>query len=316
MVNKIYLIFFLLISLSLSVSAQSINAKAFTDSTDYQVGDYINLTIQVEHDKNINISTPNVKDSLSNYDLIKSDPPYSEEKNGKLFTTFKYIISKYDSGNVNIPGIPVLYQAEGSSNLQTVYTNPLSFTVHTLQVNPKGKIKDIKEPIKIPLNLKLILMWVLIALIVIAILYFLYRKYFKKKELPEVEKKVLMRPPHVNALYSLRALEEKQLWQKGMIKEYHTEITEIIRKYFHDQFLLQALELTTSEVIEYLKKVGDAKPIIDITNKFLSNADLVKFAKFQPLDSVNEEMMEQAKEIVERTKPKVEKEIIHEAEDV
>lgn len=316
MVKKINLFFLFLLIFAVKINAQNISAKAFTDSTDYKVGDYINLTIQIEHQKNINISAPVVKDTLSKYELIKSEPSFSEESRGGLLTTFKYIISKYDSGTVNIDGIPILYQTEGSDDLQTAYTNPLSFTVHTLPVNPKAGIKDIKEPIKIPLDWELILIWLLAALIIIVILFYLYRKYFKKKKSLPVEKKVLMRPPHVIALYSLRALEEKQLWQKGKIKEYHSEITEIIRKYFHEQFLLSALELTTSEVMDNLKSVGDAKPILDTTYKFLTNADLVKFAKFLPMDSVNEEMMAQAKEIVEKTKPKVQKEIVHEDEDV
>ncbi len=41
--------------------------------------------------------------------------------------------------------------------------------------------------------------------------------------------------------------------------------------------------------------------MIDITSQFLSNADLVKFAKFTPLENVNREMMTQAKEIVNKT---------------
>jgi hypothetical protein len=36
---------------------------------------------------------------------------------------------------------------------------------------------------------------------------------------------------------------------------------------------------------------------------FLTNADLVKFAKYKPLPAVNEEMMRQAIDIVENTVP-------------
>jgi hypothetical protein len=53
-----------------------------------------------------------------------------------------------------------------------------------------------------------------------------------------------------------------------------------------------------------LKLVRDAKQILEQTDKFLNNADLVKFAKFVPIASVNEEMMSQAKEIVNNTIPK------------
>ncbi len=62
-----------------------------------------------------------------------------------------------------------------------------------------------------------------------------------------------------------------------------------------------------------LRKVNEAEIISDTTNRFLNNADLVKFAKFIPLDSVNEEMMVQAKEIVNKTIP-VEKETVEQEE--
>jgi hypothetical protein len=56
--------------------------------------------------------------------------------------------------------------------------------------------------------------------------------------------------------------------------------------------------------MQQLKKVPSAENISSITNEFLNNADLVKFAKFIPLPSVNEAMMKQAKEIVNSTIPK------------
>ena len=59
-----------------------------------------------------------------------------------------------------------------------------------------------------------------------------------------------------------------------------------------------------------------ANIIIEITYDFLSNADLVKFAKFKPMASINEEMMKQATEIVEKTKPAPEKEITAEVSNV
>ncbi|NLH61951.1 MAG: hypothetical protein GX452_11155, partial [Ignavibacteriales bacterium] len=69
---------------------------------------------------------------------------------------------------------------------------------------------------------------------------------------------------------------------------------------------LPALELTTSEVLDLMNKNPEAKAITDVTADFLNNADMVKFAKYIPMDKINEEMMTQAKEIVNRTIPAVE----------
>jgi hypothetical protein len=58
--------------------------------------------------------------------------------------------------------------------------------------------------------------------------------------------------------------------------------------------------------MDLLRAKNEAHVIFDITNGFLNNADLVKFAKFQPMSSINEEMMKQAFSIVNKTVPKVE----------
>ncbi|MCW8996874.1 MAG: hypothetical protein OQK77_13755, partial [Psychromonas sp.] len=107
-----------------------------------------------------------------------------------------------------------------------------------------------------------------------------------------------------------------QLWQKGKVKEYHSNITGIIRGYFEERFNLPALELTTAEQMQQLRNVSAAGNILETTNQFLNNADLVKFAKFNPLPSVNDEMMKQAKDIVTKTIPKEPEKVLEEAQSV
>jgi replicative DNA helicase len=108
-------------------------------------------------------------------------------------------------------------------------------------------------------------------------------------------------PLHQLTLRKLDQLEKEELWQKGFVKDYHSKITDIIREYFEKQFGLPALERTTTESLKLLSKHPQGIKVIDITSQFLSNADLVKFAKFTPLENVNREMMTQAKEIVNKT---------------
>ena len=140
------------------------------------------------------------------------------------------------------------------STLKHVTSNPVSFVIHLMKVNTQEDIKDVKAPVTIPLNWKIIALFILIGLIIIGVIIYFYRRYKKKKSGVVIERKIIVQPPHIIAIASLNKLEEKQLWQKGMIKEYHSEITEIIRKYFEDRFKLPALELTTSEAIDALSK--------------------------------------------------------------
>ncbi len=207
-----------------------------------------------------------------------------------------------DFNNLN-PSEAVHYKAQGDTVLRVAYTNPVDITIHTLRVNTKKDIKDVKAPITIPLDWKIILMWAVIALILLLVLYYFYRRYKRKKASLVPEKKIIKLPPEVTAVNALKVLEEEKLWQKGMIKEYHSRITEIIRRYFEERFKLPAMEMTTSEAMEQLKTKKESESIRDITYSFLSNADMVKFAKFTPMSSVNEEMIKQAYEIVKSTTP-------------
>jgi len=286
---------------SINISAQSISVLASVDSSDYLVGDYINYTLEVRADKNIEVITPFIRDSLKQVEIIKELPPVAKKEQDINSTTYGFIFSYYDSASVTITPIAVQYKAKGSDEEKVALSNPVTFVVHTVPVELQADIKDVKEPLTIPLDWKFILLIVLIVLIVLAAAYYFYRRYKMKKAALPVKKKIIRIPAHVRAMTALNNLEYEKLWQKGAVKEYHSIITGIIRGYFEERFSLPALELTSSEQMEQLKKVSAAENILNITNEFLNNADLVKFAKFQPMPSVNETMMNQAKEIVNQT---------------
>jgi hypothetical protein len=316
MVNKLMKYVALLILLSINLSAQSISVLASVDSSDYLVGDFINYTLEIRAENNIQITTPFIRDSLKAVEIIKEMPPVSKEENNIKSTTIGYIISCYDSAAITIPPIAVRYKIQGDDEEKITLSNPVTFTVHTLPVDLQADVKDVKEPITIPLDWKFILLVALIVILALAIAYYLYRRYKKKKTEQPVKKKIIRIPAHVRALSALDNLEQEKLWQKGLVKEYHSKITGIIRGYFEERFNLPALELTTSEQMQQLKKVPGAENILNITNEFLNNADLVKFAKFIPLPSVNEEMMKQAREIVNNTIPKEQVQVEEEVESV
>jgi hypothetical protein len=282
----------------MSVSAQQITVKAATDSTKYKVGDYIKYKLDFTYDKNIKINYPSVKDSIKDLDFIMEELPVKHESSSKVMETRNYIFSKYDSSIVKIPGFKIVYTDGKSQNFAVV--NPITLTVSTIPVDTAKDIQDVKPPVEIPFN------WLLFFIIVgiIAILggagYFIYRYYKKKKEPKKV---IVIIPPFEMALKELNLLNEKQLWQNGKVKEYHSEITGIIRKYFEARFGFPALEMTTGEVLKNLEACSGGLTVKDLTEQFLNNADLVKFAKFVPIPTVNSEMMDQAVNIVNYTKP-------------
>jgi len=287
----------------INTNAQNLQVFASTDTTDYTVGDYINFRVELKYGKDINIYFPPVKDSLQMLEFIKEDPTIRQESESEILEIHNFVFSKYDSSGVTIPPLPIEYSVGGDPERGVIETNPVTFAVHTLQVDPTKDIIDVKAPIKIPLNLLLIFILILLAVVLVIGGIFLYR-YYKKKNEGELQQKIIVKiPPYKVALKELHDLEEKKLWQQGEVKEYHSNLTGIIRKYFEERFFFRALEMTSSEIMYKLKHINESQPVFDATRGFLDNADLVKFAKFQPMPSVNEEMMKQAYDIVMKTKP-------------
>jgi hypothetical protein len=312
MVKYLFLFIFLF---SVTVLPQNIFVEASVDTSDYLIGDRINYSLKITADKNVYPLRPFFRDSLKNIDIIQEPDPINYESESEKIFEYKYILTRFDSAAVTLPAIKIDYRIEEDTTLQSILSNPVSFTVHRVIVSQEEDIKDIKPPVRIPLNWWMIALWILIGLILIALLVYLYKKYFKKKPVEQIiQPKKIKIPLHIEALSKLDKLDSEQLWQKGFIKDYHSRITEIIREYFEKRFDLPALEMTTSESLRDLAKHPEADNVLNITEKFLNNADLVKFAKYQPLAIVNEEMMTQAKEIVNATIPK--KQIANEVNNV
>ena len=204
------------------------------------------------------------------------------------------LFTAWDSGTYFIP--PVQFSKDQISQSLTIY-------VASPKIDLSSKIKDIKSPIKEPIGWNDI--WpIILILLLLLILFLLLKKYFfkKKNKVEKTVKKVNI-PNHIIALKALRNLNQKKLWQKGKTKEYHSQISEIIRRYIENRFKFIALELTTKEIIQNLKSVIKKEETKNL-QKLLERADLVKFAKSPATENENIDSIESAIKFVELTKEK------------
>ena len=297
MVKNIFII--LVLTFSINLLAQEISVTASTDTTDYMIGDQIQYSLFIKMNKDVYIINPFFRDSLKNIDVLEISDPVAEENEDGKSVKYNYVLSRFDSAQVTIPPIKIEYRTKADSALKFVLSNAVTFNVHRMNVAMEEEIKDIKPPIR--LFDYLFIIYILIVIIVLVIGYFIYRKYFKNKPQTEIKPIAEKIPLHQLTLRKLEQLDKEELWQKGFVKDYHSKITDIIREYFEKQFGLPALERTTTESLKLLSKHPQGIKVLDISSQFLSNADLVKFAKFTPLENVNREMMTQAKDIVKKT---------------
>jgi hypothetical protein len=275
-----------------------------TDTTDYLIGDFIQLIIKAEFSKEYSLQEPSFRDSLKKFEIIKEETAKYDTNQSNITYQKNITLAYYDSAEVYIPAFTFVLTQQGDTSKKYFSSDSIAIRVHSLEVKADEEIKDIKQPIKIPLNIWEILLWALIIIVAVALIFFIVKRVLSKKKVVQ-EKPDIILPPHVVALMKLEELEKERLWQAGKVKEYHSRITEIIREYFEKRFSFPALELTSSEQIQYLEKIPEAQNIIKTTEEFFTNADLVKFAKFNPVPDLNQIMMSQAKDIVSSTIPVV-----------
>ncbi len=217
-----------------------------------------------------------------------------------------YRITAWEEGYFAIPPIEFSHADEGDTLV--FESRAMLLSVEGVEVDMQDAYRDIKPLFSFPLTWREILPWILAAAALIALLYYLHKKVrFRKAkedtgttdaapEVPEV-------PPHIAAISGLESLRRKQLWEKGFVKQYHSELTDIIRKYLEQRFNLNAMEMTTSEIMQAfsLQKSKSAKE--STLRNIMHTADLVKFARYRPDGETNDMMLENALAFIKSTIP-------------
>ncbi|MBI9037476.1 MAG: hypothetical protein JEY97_05015 [Bacteroidales bacterium] len=282
------LLFLLLIIGGKLIYAQSTYVSADLDSTAILIGDQINLNLKASFPANNKVYWPQIKDTITkDIEIIeqsKIDTIFSDDKTHKTLLQ-KIKITSFDSGFYEIPPFRFEYSKPDDSTKFSLETYPLYLEVYTIVVDTTKGIFPIKGPVKAPFTFKEILPWIIggaIALLLIAFLiYFLIKRkkhepLFKAKPKPKL-------PPHIIALNALENLRKEKLWQSGKTKAYHTILTDIIRKYLDERFGINAIEMTTDEILSAVKNLHISNELKVKLKEMLILADLVKFAKEKPL---------------------------------
>lgn len=280
---------------------QQIGARASVDSTSYLVGDPIRVHFDVTHPKGAALSLA-IGDSIDGFVVLDRS---SFNATGETSSSATLVVAKYDSGAAVLPPVEVLCSLPGDTSLLHATSNPLMLTIHTVPVDTSQAYRDLKPPLSVPITLAELALYLGILLVVVALAYAGYR-YWKKRQ-----KKVIgevyvppSRPAHTVALEELALLKEKKLWQKGLIKQYYSEVAEIVRRYIENRFKVMALEQTTDEIMFGLRRLNLKPVACGKVETLLQLADLVKFAKYQPGISEHEGTLTLALDIVEATKPR------------
>lgn len=276
------------------------------DTARVMMGKTVKLHINVVQDAGtVGILLDSNTDTLGPIDIVKRDKIHTKTvDNNREELTQVLTLQPFEPGEYNLP--PIRYFVDGD----TVVSNQEHLVVDSVKVDVNGKIKDYKPIVDAPLKIidyipdaiaRYWWVWI-IALAALAFLIFAYLKWYKKGINPfKPEKKRL--PPYEEAIQALNNLKSRQLWQNGQHKEYYSCLTDILRVYIERRFGINAVEMTSREIMEQIKHNEEAMQVKDQLREVLEIADYVKFAKMQTLANENEISFQRTLNFVEQTKP-------------
>lgn len=275
---KFYILFLLF---STTLFAQK-RVETSIDTTKNKIGAQFNLTLRTVVDTTETVVFPS-GNNFGRMEVIRNYVVDTVKKDNRYELIKKYGLAQFDSGKYTVPSLKVFI------NKKPYFTDSLSVEIANVQVDTlQQKIYEIKPIMDAPAASSGIWKWLLILVLLVGVgflVYYLIKKFQKKKVEQEVFK-----TPIEKATSLLNSLEKKELWQKGEVKAYYSELTDIARNYIEEAIEIPAMESTTSELIVALrmasqkKKMAVSPETLENLERVLKQADLVKFAKSKPLD--------------------------------
>jgi len=313
-INKFFgiIVFSIIMFFNQIVVSQTIRVNAYVDTNIIEIGSQTNFHFQVIQPKNTFVEFPKLEDTLTkDIEIVsksKIDTAYTQDQ--QLFLTQTFVITSFEDSIHDIP--PFKFRMDSNYFATDSFKIGVGFNIDSnlvakIDTTQKIRIFDINPPINIPLTFKefwqtygmYIVGSIILILLTLLIIYIVNRKKANK---PFIKIEKPREPAHVIALRKLDKLKESKLWQKELVKEYYTELTDIMREYIENRYEIQTFEKTSNEIIKSLEMsqlIND-----DIINKIrfvLNISDLVKFAKGLPLAGDNDQSFDYVLYFVKNT---------------
>lgn len=282
----------------------AILVSASLDSTTLMLGDQTGLHLKAVYDDGQRVEMPFLgQELIPGIEIVRRTPVDTLVKDGKTTLTQELTLTSFEDSLFYVA--PLAFPA----GEDTFYSDPLSLNfIQPFEIDTAMAITDIKDIQKAPIWVWGIVRWVLLAILLIALAVggWFGWKWLEKHRKPESQavEPELLRPAEEVALEKLDLIRQDKIWQEGKTKQYHTELTDVIREYIGRRFTIQSSEKTSDETLRALQPaMKEQRELFQSLKSMLQLADLVKFAKWTTTPDENERSLRTAYDFVHETTP-------------
>lgn len=295
----------LLTCLCYKAGAQVTQTEAKLQAYTIKIGDQTKLFLSVHQPAKEKVTFPKLVDTITGKIQIvsigKLDTVFDTSDHSRLTITQSIVITCFDEGTYKIP--PFTFTTSGGP----LTTGELTLQVQTVKVDTTKAIYDIKQPIAVSYSLwdwlkdhwVLVLLGLIVVALIVGLIWWLKNR---PKDVPIIRVIKPVIPIHTIALNKLQELRDKKLWQNNQVKQYHIELSDVLREYLEKRYTIKTHEKTTDEIFDSLRYVEITDANRNKLRQILVLADLVKFAKENPIPAENEQSMDSAINFVTTTK--------------
>lgn len=277
--NRSTLIVALALGFGLPIAHAAPEITTSLSTNTINVGDRVTLDLSVTHADNERLVVPPLGQEpfITVWD---AQTRTGEPQDGRLTTTASITFSSFVIGEHRVSTNHLLLLGPDNAE-QSLPFPETTIQVVSLLTNPPPSLADIKPPVNLPGYRWLRIVGVLIGIALLAIAAaWLIRHLLRRRTSPPPAKII---PPHEIALTALNALRQRGYIERGEVEPFYVELSAIIRIYLEDRFNLHAPEQTTEEFIRTSSQSNTLSlEHRQLTQDFLEQSDLVKFARFQP----------------------------------
>lgn len=277
------IVYFLVLFVSFSSAfASDINALLSCSPNTAEVGDVVNLILEISVPKGVGIDIDEDFKLEKDLEILNKKEPYSYEKDGKKVFVYQFEIVSWSVGKKVIGPIKIT-----SSSGMSFNSSKAELTINTVLEKDSKEIKDIKNniDIKYPFYFWVILI-VGILLFVLLVIYLV--KFIKVRALNKKNAERNKTPEEI-AEESLAKLSEIKLDNSENIKQYYTILTDVLKRYIEARYSVETMDQTTSELYKLLRDKDSLKEHASDIKAVMSKCDMVKFACFIP-DTFEEDL--------------------------